>query len=340
MKQMSGFRNKILVVDDDEPMRRGIVRLLRSEGYEIIEGTNGTECISLAKQHKPDLVLLDVNMPDMDGREVCKILKADAELENIFIAHVSASETSTEGQIKGLAYGADAYIVQPISNDELLARVESLLRIKNELEKIKKSGEFFSVTLQSIADGVLATDNDGRILLVNSAAESLTGKRRDDCMGRVLHEVLRFHLPGSRDDCTIPLEKIAAQRSVVSLGEDMLLVRPDGRELCIACNGAPIVDDKNDVMGFVLTISDITARKRAEQEREKLIRDLQAALDEVKTLSGMLPICSSCKKIRDDSGYWHQVENYIKDRSEADFTHGLCPDCMRTLYPDLFDQDE
>ncbi len=78
---------------------------------------------------------------------------------------------------------------------------------------------------------------------------------------------------------------------------------------------------------------DITERKRVEEEREKLIKDLQEALAKVKLLSGMLPICSSCRKIRDDRGYWNQIEVYVRDHSEAEFTHGICPECFKKLYP-------
>lgn len=81
-------------------------------------------------------------------------------------------------------------------------------------------------------------------------------------------------------------------------------------------------------------------RERIEAERVRLIDELQEALAEVKTLSGMLPICASCKKIRDDGGYWNQLEAYISDRSEAEFSHGICPDCAKELYPGYYDEDE
>jgi hypothetical protein len=80
----------------------------------------------------------------------------------------------------------------------------------------------------------------------------------------------------------------------------------------------------------------LTERKRAEDEREKLIVELQNALAEVKALSGLLPICSSCKKIRDDQGYWNQIEVYISGHSAAKFSHGLCPECAKKLYPKYF----
>lgn len=76
--------------------------------------------------------------------------------------------------------------------------------------------------------------------------------------------------------------------------------------------------------------------KQANKEKEELIVNLQKALAEVKTLSGMLPICSSCKKIRDDDGYWQQIEEYIRDHSEAEFTHGICNDCVKELYPEFY----
>ena len=80
---------------------------------------------------------------------------------------------------------------------------------------------------------------------------------------------------------------------------------------------------------------EISERKRIEEERERLVRDLQEALAEVKTLSGLLPICASCKKIRDDKGYWRQIEIYIRDHSEAEFSHSICPECVKKMYPNL-----
>ena len=79
----------------------------------------------------------------------------------------------------------------------------------------------------------------------------------------------------------------------------------------------------------------VSRRRRAEEDRERLITELQEALAEVKALSGLLPICSNCKKIRDDKGYWSQIESYIGKHSEAEFSHGICPDCAKKLYPEF-----
>jgi YesN/AraC family two-component response regulator len=75
---------------------------------------------------------------------------------------------------------------------------------------------------------------------------------------------------------------------------------------------------------------------RHQEEQRKTMEELKAALSKVKQLSGFLPICASCKKIRDDRGYWQQIEEYIRDHSEAEFSHGLCPDCAKKIYPQYF----
>jgi hypothetical protein len=97
-------------------------------------------------------------------------------------------------------------------------------------------------------------------------------------------------------------------------------------------NVSPIKDPLGDIVGWVLVAWDITERKRSEAEREELIAELKEALGTVKILTGLLPICVACKKIRDDQGYWNQIEAYIRDHSDAEFSHCICPECARALY--------
>ncbi len=92
--------------------------------------------------------------------------------------------------------------------------------------------------------------------------------------------------------------------------------------------------------GVVWVIKDITDRKTVEQEKENLIHDLQKALAEIRTLQGIVPICSHCKKIRDDSGYWKALESYIQEHSEASFSHGICPDCAKKYFPEYIDEKD
>jgi hypothetical protein len=92
--------------------------------------------------------------------------------------------------------------------------------------------------------------------------------------------------------------------------------------------------------GAIITSQDITARKLAEQDRLKLIEKLQLALSEVETLRGLLPICACCKKIRDDQGYWNHIEAYLGKHARTEFTHTLCPECVKDYYPDLWKKME
>lgn len=87
-----------------------------------------------------------------------------------------------------------------------------------------------------------------------------------------------------------------------------------------------------------LAQEEIERRKKVEEKLDITINELKKALSEVKTLRGFIPICGSCKKIRDDKGYWNQIESYIRNHSEAEFSHSLCPECVKKLYPDLYDK--
>jgi PAS domain-containing protein len=117
-------------------------------------------------------------------------------------------------------------------------------------------------------------------------------------------------------------------------GEDIGLVETvfvskDGREISVEGHvNCEMVEGKPYYTRAIFR--DVTRRKQAEQEREKLIEDLQESLARVKTLHGLLPICAWCKKVRDDAGYWSSVEEYIEAHSQAEFTHGICPECRET----------
>jgi PAS domain S-box-containing protein len=98
----------------------------------------------------------------------------------------------------------------------------------------------------------------------------------------------------------------------------------------------PLHNYKGDCVGLTCAATDITQLRLSVLEQKRLVADLQNALDEVNLLSGLLSICASCKRIRDERDVWQPLENYIQSRSEAKFTHGLCPDCLRTLYPEYY----
>jgi PAS domain-containing protein len=132
---------------------------------------------------------------------------------------------------------------------------------------------------------------------------------------------------------TCPLRKVMDTKKEVVL--EHIHRNRAGEERLVEVHGCPIFDQRGNVIQMIEYTIDITERKLAEQEREKLIDDLQTALGSIKQLSGFIPICASCKNIRNDEGYWQQVELYLKEHSDAQFSHGICPDCAKKLYPDL-----
>ena len=197
----------ILLVDDTPEILHTTSRLLRSAGYSVLQASSGTGCLESVRAYRPDLVLLDVHLPDILGYEVCRRIKIDKDLRGTYVIMLSSVMVSSDHQANGLDEGADGYIIRPVSDRELLARLQSISRII-----------------------------------------------------------------------------------------------------------------------------------KAEHERDQVIKELQHALATIRTLRGMLPICSNCKKIRDDKGYWEEVELYVIKHTEAEFTHGICPECERLLYKDMMDE--
>ncbi len=114
------------------------------------------------------------------------------------------------------------------------------------------------------------------------------------------------------------------------------ILHVDGSVRWVSERGQGIFDEDGQVLWIDGMIFDITERKNLEKEREVMIRELTDALNKVKTLRGLLPICSNCKKIRDDKGYWNQIEEYIKEYSDAEFSHSICPECAQKLYPEFY----
>jgi CheY-like chemotaxis protein len=202
---MSGEKQRILIVDDT-PANIQILNETLKDDYDIYFAMNGKDALQNAQTVIPDLVLLDIMMPGMDGYEVCSALKKNSSLKDIPVIFITALNQE-DHETKGLGLGAVDYIAKPFN--PTIVR----LRVNNHME-------------------------------------------------------LKRH-------------------------RDALALRNE---------------------------------------------ELREALSKIKTLSGLLPICASCKKIRDDKGYWSQIEAYVSRHTEAEFSHSICPDCAKKLYPDFYDE--
>jgi DNA-binding response OmpR family regulator len=217
MNDRTGFSQSILIVDD-LPTNLNLLRImLEPEGYGILGATSGAAALQIVKRTLPDLILLDVMMPGLDGFETCREMKRTDAAQSVPVVFITARH-DTEALVKGFQAGGVDFITKPFSREEVLARVRT--HIEN-----------------------------GRLQ-------------------RALHE----------------------------------------------------------------------RNKELELLNAKLVRrqkKLQKALARIKTLRGLIPICSFCKKIRNDRGFWEQVEQFVSHHSEADFTHGICPECVKIHYPEV-----
>jgi PAS domain S-box-containing protein len=117
--------------------------------------------------------------------------------------------------------------------------------------------------------------------------------------------------------------------------EEFIVENSDGKGFVVEISASNVTSASGKLVGRMASFTDITERKQIEIDRENLITKLQDALKRIKRLRGIIPICASCKKVRDDTGYWNQLEIYIKKHTEADFSHLICPECAEKLYPEL-----
>ncbi len=192
-------------------------------------------------------------------------------------------------------------------------------------EVLKESEERFRLLVENAPEGIFVQTN-GLFAYVNHTAVKLFGGARPSVM--IGQPVLSRIHSDYHDFVRDRMKSLNIDRKAVPLMEQKFL-RLDGTHFDVEVSAVPFVYDNEQ--GAIVFFRDVSDRKRAEEEREKILAELQNALARVKLLSGFLPICAWCKKIRDDKGYWNQIEAYIKEHSEAEFSHSICPECAEKL---------
>ena len=206
----------------------------------------------------------------------------------------------------------------------------TILSIARDIAE-RRQADYLYRTLARHVQSAIFIVQDSRLRFVNPYVTVHTGYEEEELINR--DAVFLIH-PEDRE--TTRINAIAMIKGERDSPYEFRLVCKDGSIRWIMERSVPIRFEEKPAV--LMNSMDITERKRAESERERLISDLGKALSEVKTLSGLLPICSSCKKVRDDTGYWNQIESYIRDRSDVQFSHGICPDCARILYPEYYER--
>ena len=197
-------------------------------------------------------------------------------------------------------------------------------RLRNE-EELRIQKAYFERLFNAMPEGIALIDETGHLRNVNKAYEHIFGFSRDEVLGR---SVTSINVP--EEYITEVTDSLEAVMNGVGISLETRRLRKDGSPIDLSIIATPVELGGDQRMVYAI-YRDITQRKRSEKEREELIEQLQKAIAEVKTLSGLLPVCAWCKKVRDDQGYYHQIETYIAAHSGATFTHGICPDCLETV---------
>jgi PAS domain S-box-containing protein len=277
---METSKMTILNVDDFEPGLYAKSRALRLAGFEVYEAMTGEDALRLAHELKPQLVLLDVHLPDISGIEVCRRIKTDPSTEFILVIQTSATFTEVGDRVRGLEGGADAYLTEPIEADELVANVRAILRLRETEQRVIEREAWLDAVMSSIGDAVITTDLEGRVTLINPVAQEMVGWTEADAEGRPLMEVFRTINERTRLPSENPVVKVLRGESPAGLSDQDVLTSRDGRETPIDNRAAPIKDERGNFIGVVLAFRDITERKRIEKAREQSLRYEQEARHE------------------------------------------------------------
>jgi PAS domain S-box-containing protein len=269
------------------------------------------------------------------------------------------------------------WILLPVAGFMALIPAIGIIALYAEHRRLQISAIRLDTIVENAADAILTTDSEGSIFSANSSAVAMFGYRAGELIGSDITVLFPSAFHDISDEST--LRDFLQRNRIDASGRPVELkgLRRNGSTFYMECSLTENPEEETDRFTFILR--DVTERaearralrtahdnledrvcqrtreleqaneklrreieehQRSEEEREKLVCRLKEAVSRIRQLSGLLPICANCKKIRDDSGYWSQIEVYIREHSEADFSHGLCPDCTRELYPDLADHLE
>jgi PAS domain S-box-containing protein len=272
----------VLVVDDDPAARDTIEMFLFQEGYDLAFASNGIEALEKAAELTPDLILLDVMMPGLDGFEVCRRLRADPHLAEVPVVMVTALD-DRDSRLQSIEVGADDFITKPVDRVELRMRARSVTKL-NRYRQLHLERARFERLVEVSPDGLAVVDAQGVIRLANPAMLHILGGSEEDVVGK---EIFTFVIPGHIEQCSACLHDAMAETSeVVQL--ETWFVRTNGERVPVDVRAAYFVWDKESAVQ--ITVHDITERKQAEQDLQRRNLELAARNAVAQALSSSLEL--------------------------------------------------
>ena len=211
--------------------------------------------------------------------------------------------------------------------------VQDVTQAQQAQEALRQSEEKFRLLFRGARDPILILNDSNQIIDCNPAAVQILGAAEGgEILGLTPPELSPESQPDGEDSRLKGERMFREALKNGSVRFEWTHRRMDGRDFIVAVSLSAIAIDQGRIL--LVHWRDVTERIRAARERERLIDELKRAAAQVQSLSGLLPICSGCKKIRDDKGVWTPLEGYIQERSRAQFSHGFCPQCVKKYFPD------
>jgi PAS domain S-box-containing protein len=325
---------RVLIIEDSESDADLVLRQLKKAGYLITY-----ERVETADEMKAalntrlwDIIISDFKLPQFNATNALALLqKTGLDIPFIVVSGTIGEETAA-GLMKA---GAHDYLMK----DKLTRLAPAIKRELDEAQgrherrqaekALRESEERYRTLSEAAQDMIFIINKNDLVEYVNSSAAQLFNQKPEDIIGK------------QRSSLFPPDISISQTRSLQNVFEsgksnyvESTAVHGD-QQTWLGTWLVPLRIEKGQVTAVLGVSRDITNQKWLEEDKQKLLNKLQEALAQVKTLSGLLPICSVCKRIRDDNGYWQQVEGYIQKHTDATFTHGVCPECFPKLYPDF-----
>jgi PAS domain S-box-containing protein len=318
-----------LLVEDSEADAELIVRELKDGGFDpVCERVETREAMAAALDRRAwDVVISDYSMPRFGGDEALTMMKE----RGLDIPFISVSGTIGEDvAVSMMKAGAHDYVMKN-NLARLVPTIERELQAaesRRQHRNAQASTSLLAAIVESSDDAIVSKTLDGIILSWNGGAERMFGYTAAEMIGQRVSVLVP---PDRQRELSGIHERIRRGEHVIRY--ETVRVRKDGSHIVVSVSVSPVKEASGQVIGASSIARDITLHKEEENERLQLIRELTNALQHVKALSGLLPICSCCKKIRDDRGYWQSVEVYVRNHSDAEFSHSICPDCFASQYP-------
>ena len=216
--------------------------------------------------------------------------------------------------------------------ENLAATTTHIIQKAKTEEVLQESEKKYRIIYENAVEGFFQSTPEGRFINVNFAFANMLGYDSPEDLVSSISDIATQYYVNLEDRKLY--KEILKDKGIVENFE-FKAKRKDGSAIWVSNSTRAYFGSDGKVIRYEGIVLDINERKQAEKEKDRLLSELKDALDKVKTLSGFLPICSHCKNIRDDKGYWNQIESYIHKHSEAEFSHGICPECAEKFYPDM-----